>query len=479
MYDVIIVGAGIAGACVARELSRYKLKVLLLEKDNDVACGTTKANSAIIHGGYDPKPGSLKAKFNVEGNPMFDKISEELSVPFKRTGSMVAAFTEDELKTVKELCARGEENGVTGLRILSAQETKEMEPNLNDDVKGALYAPSCGIICPFILTYAMVENAMDNGVELQVNQKVTAIRKDEDFFRVVTESGEFRSKYVVNCAGVYADEIYAMVTDDPGFKITPRRGQYYVLDKTAGSFVSMPVFQTPTKMGKGILVLPTVHGNLLVGPDSEDIDDKENLDTEKKRLDYIWEASQKTSTKIPFRSTINSFTGLRASADTGDFIIGESDRVKGFINVAGFESPGLTASPAVALHVVDIIRGLNGGLEEKVDYNPRRRPVTWFNELSDEEKKEVIEKNPAYGRVICRCEMITEGEIVDAIHRSCGATTLDGAKRRARPGMGRCQGGFCSPRVIEILARELNIDALDVVKESKNSKILTGMTKTL
>lgn len=478
MYDVIIIGAGVSGTSVARELSKYNLKILILEKDNDVANGTTKANSAIIHCGYDAKPGTLKAKFNVLGNPMFDQLCEELDVPFKRTGSLVAAFNEKEVETLEELYNRGMENGVKKLKILSGAETGELEPNLSDTVQGALYAPDCGIICPFELAIAQAENALENGAELLLNQQVENIEKSEEGFKVTTGDGEFSSKYIVNCAGVHADEIYNMVAD-ADFSITPRRGQYFVLDKTAGDFVSMPVFQCPNEMGKGILVLPTIHGNLLVGPDSEDIDDKTKLDTEKERLNYIRQTASKTSDKIPFGDSINAFTGLRATPDTGDFIIGESDKVKGFINVAGIESPGLTASPAIGVHVAGIVADIAGGLEQKDDFNPRRKKVIRFSQLTDAEKAEVVRKDPSYGRVVCRCELVTEGEIVDVIKRKAGATTLDGVKRRARPGMGRCQGGFCAPRVLEILSRELNVDILDVVKDAKNSKILTGVTKSV
>lgn len=478
MYDVVVIGAGITGTFIARELSRYKLKILILEKNNDVANATTKANSAIIHCGFDAKPGTLKARFNVLGNPMFDRVCEELDVPFKRPGSMVAAFDDEELKTVEDLYSRGLQNGLKNLRILGADETKRLEPNLNDNVTGALFAPDCGIICPFGLAIALAENAMENGTELLLNQQVVSIEKEESVFNIYTSDRKFRSTYVINCAGLHADEIYNMVAP-AGFTITPRRGQYYVLDKSAGNFVSMPVFQCPSRMGKGVLILPTVHGNLLVGPDSEDIDDKTNFDTERERLDYVRTTAQKTSRGIPFNLCITSFTGLRATPSTGDFIIGESEKVSGFINVAGIESPGLSSAPAIAAHVVDIIKEIRGELAEKKDFNPRRRKVIRFEQLSSEEKAAIIKKDPSYGRIVCRCEMVTEGEIVDAITRKAGATSLDGIKRRVRPGMGRCQGGFCSPRVMEIIARELNVSILDVVKDSSGSRVLTGKTKTL
>ncbi|MFY9114756.1 MAG: NAD(P)/FAD-dependent oxidoreductase [Dethiobacteria bacterium] len=476
MYDVIVIGAGVTGASVARELSRYKLKIAILEKNNDVAEGTTKANSAIVHCGYDPQPGTLKAKFNVQGNPMFDKLSEELDVPFKRTGSMVVAFNDEELKTLHDLYARGMTNGVKRLKILSAEEARRLEPNLNDTVTGALLAPDCGIVCPFELTVALTENALENGARLFLNRQVKDIRKDSGGFTVITSDGTFESRYIINCAGLHADEIYGMVTD-ADFRINPRRGQYFVLDKTAGNLVSMPIFQCPGKMGKGVLILPTVHGNLLVGPDSEDIDDKSNFDTSRDRLAYVREAAAKTSNHIPFGQCITQFTGLRATPDGGDFIIGASERVKGFINVAGIESPGLTSAPAIAVHVAEIMKEVAGGLEQKEDFNPRRQKAIRFSALSPDEKAALIKKDPSYGRIVCRCEQVTEGEIVDAIRRKAGATSLDGIKRRVRPGMGRCQGGFCSPRIMEILSRELHIDILDVVKNTQDSKVLTGTTK--
>ncbi len=476
MYDVVIVGAGIIGTFIARELSRYKLKIAVLDKLNDVACATTKANSAIIHCGYDAKPGTLKAKLNVLGNPMFDSICEELDVHFKRVGSLVLAFNDEEMNTLNELYQRGIQNGLKNIYVVEKEQLKSLEPNLSDSAAGALYAPDCGIIGPFELAVALAENAVENGVELLLNTEVSAIEKNDELFKVQTTAGVIKARYIINCAGVHADHINNMVSKE-WFKITPRRGQYFVLDKSAGDLVSKVIFQCPTKMGKGVLVLPTVHGNILVGPDSEDIEDKQNLETTMERLEHVRTAAMKSIQNIPFDKSITSFTGLRASAEKGDFIIEESNDVKGLINVAGIESPGLSASPAIAQYVVQLIKEINGGFAEKEDFNPHRKKVMRFIELGDKEKAELIKNDPSYGRIICRCELITEGEIVDAIHRKAGAATLDGVKRRVRPGMGRCQGGFCSPRVMEILARELNKDILEIVKDSRASKILTGITK--
>ena len=476
MYDVTVIGAGIIGSFVARELAKYDLKVLVLEKDNDIANGTTKANSAIAHAGYDAKPKTLKAKFNVEGNKMFDKICEELDVPLKRIGSLVVAFSDEEMNTIRELYEKGLINKVPELRILNQQELLEKEPNLSEDVLGALYAPTAGILGPWELAIGLMENAMENGVALLLNSEVLHIEKLEDGYKVYTRDKEICTRYVVNCAGVYADKIHNMVAS-PSFTIKPRRGQYFLLDKTAGDIFNSVIFQCPTKVSKGVVVLPTVHGNLLVGPDAEDIEDKNNTETSMDSLNYIRSTALKTSTKIPFNQVITSFAGLRASPNTGDFIIQEVEDAKGFIDVAGIESPGLSASPAIGKYVVELLKEIDGNFKDNYKFNPIRRKLTHFMELSQEEKHEIIKADSRYGRIICRCENITEGEIVDAIHRKAGATTVDGIKRRVRPGSGRCQGGFCQPRVIEILARELNKGITEIVKDSLNTNIAIEETK--
>ncbi|WFA08380.1 NAD(P)/FAD-dependent oxidoreductase [Tissierella sp. Yu-01] len=476
MYDVVIIGAGITGGFIARELSRYGLNVIILEKDNDIANGTTKANSAIVHAGYDAKPHSMKAKLNVEGNKMFDYICEELDVPFKRIGSHVIAFSNEEMVIINELYEKGIINKVPGLRIIDKVELLQKEPNINENVLGALYAPTAGIVGPWELAIALMENAMENGVELMLNSEVINIDKLESGYKVYTKDNEIKTRYIVNCAGVHADEIHNMVAA-PKFTITPRRGQYFLLDKKAGNIVNTVVFQCPTKISKGVVVLPTVHGNLLVGPDAEDIEDKRNTETSDERLNYVKSASMRTSNKIPFNKVITSFAGSRASSDTGDFIIKEAEDAKGFIDVAGIESPGLSASPAIGKYVVELIKEIHGNLKENSKFNSTRKRIIHFMELSEEEKHEIIKRDPRYGRIICRCENITEGEIVDAIHRNAGARTVDGVKRRVRPGSGRCQGGFCQPRVIEILARELNKDITEIVKDGLNSNIAIGKTK--
>jgi glycerol-3-phosphate dehydrogenase len=476
MYDVTIIGAGIIGNFIARELSKYDLKVLLLDKENDVANGTTKANSAIVHAGYDAEPNSLKARFNVEGNKMMEQICKELDVPFKRIGSLVVAFNDEEMETVKGIHEKGLKNGVPNIRIVLKDELLEMEPNINPEAVGALYAPTGGIVGPWELAIALAENAVENGVELRLNTEVQNIEKQDNGYIIYTNDGEIDSKYVVNSAGVYADRIHNMVAE-PTFTLTPRRGQYYLLDKSAGTLVNRVIFQSPSKISKGVVVLPTVHGNLLVGPDAEDIDDRDNKYTSDDRLDFVKDRAKKTSDKIPFNMVITSFAGLRASPSTGDFIVEEVEGAKGFIDVAGIESPGLSASPAIGDFVANLLKEIDGNFIENEDFNPIRREMIHFMELSQEEKSRLIKEDPRYGRIICRCENITEGEIVDAIHRKVGGTSVDGIKRRTRAGMGRCQGGFCQPRVIEILARELGKGLTEIVKDGPNSNIAIGETK--
>ncbi|WP_142414121.1 NAD(P)/FAD-dependent oxidoreductase [Hathewaya massiliensis] len=476
MYDVAIIGAGIIGTSIARELAKYDIKTILIDKENDVSNGTTKANSAIVHAGYDANPGSNKAKFNVLGNKMYEELCKELDVPFKKIGSLVLAFDNEDIDTLKELKLKGQTNGVEGLELLTKEEVLNLEPNINKNIKGALYAKSAGIVGPFELSIALAENAVDNGVELILNSEVTDIKLVDHNYKIYINHGEreVESKIVINCSGVYADIISSMICNTD-FKITPRRGQYFVLDKSAGEIVNSVIFQCPNRLGKGVLVTPTVHGNLLVGPDAEDIDERDINETSESGLKFISEISKKSVENIPLNKVITSFSGLRATGDKGDFIIEESKEYKNFINVACIESPGLTAAPAIAVHVADMVKKNITNISLKKDFKPRRKLVR-FMELSTEDKNELIKKDPRYSKLICRCEKITEGEIVDIIHRNVGATTVDGVKRRIRPGMGKCQGGFCMPDIIEILSRELNVSMEEVVKDSLNSKILIEET---
>ncbi|MDU2288952.1 NAD(P)/FAD-dependent oxidoreductase [Clostridium disporicum] len=476
MYDVLIIGAGVIGASIFRELTKYNLKVAVVEKENDVAMGTTKANSAIIHAGYDPKCGTLMAKYNVRGNDMFEKICSELSVPFKRIGSLVLAFNNEDLKVIKDLFINGNNNGVKGLEILNKEEVLSLEPNISKEVIGALYAPTAGIIGPFEYTIALMENGYKNGGDIILESEVVSIDKLEEIFIIKIKDGkEIKAKYIINAAGIYADKIHNMICKEK-FKIIPRKGEYYVMDKSQGNIVNHTIFPCPSKVGKGILVTPTVHGNILVGPNAVDLEDKESLNTTSEGLKYIRKSVAHITEKIDFKESIRTFSGLRATSTINDFIIGEDSEVKGFIDVAGIKSPGLSSAPAIAEDIIKLLRNSGLNLMKNDNFIEVRTQVR-MSELSPLEKEELIKNQPLYGRMICRCEGITEGEIVDIIKNSFGKITLDGVKRRCRPGMGRCQGGFCGPRVQEIIARELNIKMEDVLLEKNDSIILYGKSK--
>ena len=474
MYDVAVVGAGVVGGMIARKLSSYNLKVCIIEKANDVAMGATKANSAIVHAGFDAKEGSLKAILNVKGSEMFPQVAKELGVKYINNGSIVIGFNDEDRATIDELLVRGTKNGVKNLCIVEKEELKKLEPNISDNVVCALYAPTGAITCPYELTVAAIGNAMDNGADLELNFEVKSIEDKGEYYTLKSDNKTLDAKYIVNAAGLYSDEIASMVGDD-SFKITPRRGEYILLDKECGKLVNTTVFRTPSKMGKGILVSPTVDGNLLTGPTSVNIEDKgDNSTTAKGFADIIREANENVD-GIPFNKTITSFCGLRAAGDTGDFII--NNKVKNFINVAGVESPGLSASPAIAEMVADLLEKAGLELTENKNFNPIRKPAHAFREASMEEKNRMIKENPAYGKIVCRCETVTEGEILDAIRTNPKPRDLDGVKRRTRAQMGRCQGGFCGPQIVEMLAKELGIAYEDVTKFGGNSVMNVGKTK--
>ena len=475
MYDVIIIGAGVSGSAVARELSRYRIKVCVLEKEEDVCCGTSKANSGIVHAGYDAAEGSLMAKLNVRGNEMMEALARDLDIPFKRTGSLVICLHEEDQPQLQTLYERGGRNGVPGLRILGREELKDMEPNISDEACAALYAPTAGIICPFELNIAMAENAAMNGVEFRFNTEVQDLKSTEKGWEIYTSQGVCETRYVVNAAGVYADVFHNMVSKNK-IHITPRRGDYCLLDKSAGSHVGRTIFALPGKYGKGVLITPTVHGNLLVGPTAVDIEDKEETNTTKEGLDEIIKKAGMNIKNLPMRQVITSFAGLRAHEDGHEFIIGEVKDARGFIDCAGIESPGLTSSPAIGEMVGNLIRD-KMNLEEKEDFISIRKGVLNPNTLDREQRNFLIQEKPEYGNIVCRCEMITEGEIIDAIQRPLGARSLDGIKRRTRAGMGRCQTGFCSPKTMEVLARELHIPISEVTKSGGNSGIIRGRNK--
>ena len=475
MYDVIIIGGGVTGSASARELSRYQAKICLLEKEADVCCGTSKANSAIVHAGFDAASGTLMAKLNVQGAEMMETMSKELDFPYKRIGALVVCKTEEDMPNLQRLYDRGLANGVKELRIILKDELKEMEPNIAEDVFAALYAPTSAIICPFSMNIAYAENANTNGVEFKFNTEVLDIKRVDDYFEIYTNNGVYETKYVVNSAGVYADKFHNMVSKKK-IHITPRRGEYCLLDKMAGKHVHKTIFSLPGKMGKGILVTPTIHGNLLLGPTSNDIDDKQGINTTAEGLSTILVKAELNVKNIPTRQIITSFAGLRAHEDGHEFIIGEVEDCKGFIDCAGIESPGLSSAPAIGLMIANILKE-KMKLVKKDNFIATRKGVLNPEELPIEERKQLIKEQPAYGNIVCRCEMITEGEIIDAIRRPLGAKTLDGVKRRTRAGMGRCQSGFCAPRTMEILARELGVDMSEITKSGKGSEIIVGINK--
>lgn len=474
MYDVVIIGAGVVGTMTARLLSKFALSVCVLEKENDVSMGATKANSAIVHAGFDAKEGSLKALLNVKGSQMMPKICEELGVDYKNNGSLVIGFNDEDKKTISEIFERGVKNGVLGIEILDRAALLEKEPNISQNATCALYAPTGAIVSPYELAIAAMGNAMDNGVKLKLGFEVKSIEKDGETFVISSDTESVSAKYIINAAGIFADKIAKMAGDN-SFEIHPRRGEYILLDRECGNIVSHTIFTTPTKMGKGILVSPTVHENLLLGPTSEDIEDKGNKSTTAKGLEKIINATNKSAEGVPINRAITSFCGLRAVGNTGDFII--NSPFAGFINLAGIESPGLSASPAIAEYAVELLKKQGLTLTDKNDFNPIRKPAHYFKNASIEEKNEIIKKDKSFGRVICRCETVTEGEILEAIRTNPKPCDLDGVKRRTRAQMGRCQGGFCVPYITEILAKELNIPYENVTKCGGASTVNIGRTK--
>ncbi len=476
MKDIIVIGSGVIGCAIARELSRYKADILVLERGNDVSVGTTKANSGIVHGGHDAKPGTKKAFYNVRGNAMYDALSKELEFPFRRNGSMVLCFDEAEKGGLKELYDRGIKNGVKGMYIVEGNaEIKKLEPYVADNAVAALVIPSGGIVSPYEMCIAYAENAATNGVQFRFESEVVGIDKIDGGFAVKCADGTtHEAKVVVNCAGVYADVINNMVCDEK-LHITARKGDYVLMDKTCGYIADHTLFQLPTKMGKGILVTPTTHGNILVGPTATDVPDKDDVATTADELNTAFNKALITVPTLARRNIITQFSGLRAHLDGDDFVIGESS-VKNFYNVAGIESPGLSCAPAIAVDISQEIAD-KMQLKEKLHFEAHRKAIPQFSKLSNTEREKLIEQNPLYGKVVCRCEMVTEGEIVDSIRRPVGAKDLDGVKRRTRAGMGRCQAGFCTPRIMEILARELGCDMEDISKRGGKSNVVVGRTK--
>lgn len=481
MYDVIIIGAGVTGCSIARELTRKERSILVLEASSDICEGTSKANSGIVHAGHDAVPGSLKAKLNVRGNQMMAELSRKLDFAYRQNGSLVLCFEEENRGKLEELYERGCKNGVQGLQILDEQQLLSIEPALTHHAIAALYAPTGGIVCPFGLTIAMAENAAQNGAAFLRNKRVDSIESMEQGYRIHTTDGSsYEASLVINAAGVHADEIHNMLPLKEGHKemhLIARKGEYCLYDKRAGELVDKTIFQLPGKYGKGILVTPTVHGNLLIGPTAVDIPDKEGVNTTGEGLETVMEKAALSVEKLPpARQIITSFAGIRAHHESDDFIIEESKGYPGFIDVAGIESPGLTSAPAIGEYVAQLVNQIAPALDKK-DFIDHRRGIISMEQASFEDKQKLIAQSPAYANMICRCEGISEGEILDAIHRPVGATTVDGVKRRTRAGMGRCQGGFCSPKVVAILARELGVPMEEIRKSGQNAVLLYGATK--
>ena len=473
MYDVAIIGCGVIGAAAAFELSKYKLNIAVIEKENDVAMGASRANSAIIHAGYDPEPGTLMARLNVQGCAMAEKLCKDLSVPYEKIGSLVLAFTESEMETVKKLYNRGTKNGVPDMRILSKEKILEMEPEVSREVVGALYAPSAGIVGPWEYTIAFAEVAVENGVKMHLRTKVEGIEWANGHYLLHTNNGDVEAKYIVNAAGVNSGKIHEMVAEKT-FEIRPNRGEYYVMDKAECARARHTLFQCPNENGKGVLVSPTVGGNLIVGPNAEGVSGEEDTHNTSSGMAFVQKMAAKSVPTINYRNSIRNFAGVRANLDKDEFQIGVA--AKNFIDLAGIKSPGLSSAPAIAQECAKLLAGEGLPMEKKENPITTRKKIH-FRTLSPEEKQQVIKENPLYGRVICRCETITEGEIVDAIHSPIPPCSVDGIKRRAGSGLGRCQGGFCGPRVLDILARELNVNPLDILQDKDGSFILMSETK--
>jgi len=484
MFDVAIVGAGVVGSCAARKLARFALKIVVLEKEDDVAQGSSRANSGIVHGGYDAKPGTLKAKYNVLGQRMFDQLAEELDFKFRRNGSLVIA-DEEGIVQLDVLKTQGIGNGLTDLRIIRGDELRRLEPNLNTNIHAALVVPCGGIVCPYAMTIAFAENAAANGVEFMLGQPVVGIKRCDGYFSISTPGKTIKAKMVVNAAGLYSDEINNMLSSRK-LKIIPRRGEYCLLDKTEGTLVKHTIFQLPTTLGKGVLVTPTVDGNLLLGPTSEAIDEKDNTATTANGLDKVLRQAQTSLNRLPVNKIISSFAGLRSTlvADgnvTNDFIIEEAADMPGLINLCGIESPGLTAAPAIG---VEVARMVADRLKPAVNvgFNPLRQGIKHFKDMTNEERKEAIQTNPDYGHVICRCESVTKAEIVAALRSPLGKNhsinSLDAIKYRTRAGMGRCQSGFCAMRLVDIIAEECSVDVTEVTKSGGDSNILACRNKS-
>ena len=473
MYDVTIIGGGVCGTAIAMYLSKYDIKCCLLEKDNDIAIGTTRANSGIVHAGYDPEPDTLMARLNVRGCELIEDLVEIMNIPYKKVGSMVIAFDENDEDHLRELYERGIANGVRGMELLDKEQLLEREPNLSPNVTGALYAPSAGVVNPWRLCIAMAEIAAKNGVEVFLDSEVTAIEKINGAFKITAGNKEYDTRYIINAAGLFSDRIAELV-GAKDFEIRPSKGQYYLLDKTSNWLVNSVIFQCPTEKGKGVLVSPTAEGNIIVGPNAESGNERDDVSTTREGLDFVAQEAAKTTKLIDYRENIRSFAGLRANSDKRDFIIGESALCRHFINVAGIKSPGLSSAPAIGEYVIEILEDCGLIMSKKEDWT-YPEPHICFADLTDEEKEELCKRDSKYGNVICRCNLVTEGEIFKVLDTYyVKPRTLDGIKRRTGSSMGRCQGGFCGVRIHEILCKYYNIEPETVLWDRNGSYIVAG-----
>ncbi|EJT6477879.1 NAD(P)/FAD-dependent oxidoreductase [Clostridium perfringens] len=468
MRDIIVIGAGVVGCSIARELSKYNLDVLVVEKNSDVSEGISKGNSGIVHAGYNEKIGTLKAKLNIEGNKIFDDLSRDLQFPFKRNGAFILAFSDEEMKTLESLKENGEKLGVEGLEILTREEALNIEPNLNKEIVGVLNVKTSGIVSPYEMTIALAENAAENGVEFKLNSKVTSIEKISEGYKVTLNNKELVSgKIIINASGLEGAFLNNLVSMSKR-EINPVKGEYCLFDKVAGAMINKTLFQVPNKLSKGVLVTPTAEGNLLVGPNAVE---GKTLGTSREGIDEILDKSKKSLEELPVARILNTFSGIRPKTKGGDFIIEEVEDAKNFINVIGIDSPGLTAAPAIGVYLVNMIKE-RLDLVEKKNFKKTREKIVRFAELSLEEKNKLIKEKPAYGHMVCKCEFITEGEIVEAIHRPIKALTVDAIKRRTRASMGGCQGIGCTLPISKILSRELGIDISDINKNSEGSPVI-------
>ena len=476
MFDVVVIGAGIVGSLVARKLSSYQLSIAVLEKEPDVGNVTTMANSAIVHSGYDPVPGTLKAKLNVLGNKMFDKLCEELDVEMERIGSLTVALYDEQLPLLDKLAERSAQNGVE-VKILSAEETLKLEPHLNPEVKGSLLAPTAGIVNPFTLSVHAMENAVDNGVKLFLNEKVVKINKESDFYSIVCQSGNvYQTKVVINAAGVYSDEIHKMV-EDIDYSITPRKGEYFILDHYTDDLVKHTIFPLPSEKGKGILVTPSIGGTYLIGPSAEAMPSKDDVSTDKPTLDDVRRQALDMVPSIPFNQVIRTFAGSRPTPSTHDFVIGFAKSDNHFINLSGIESPGLVSSPAIAEYVVSEYVSKVLDLKPNANFNPNVKKRPNLAKMSVEEKQAFIKKNPQYGQIICNCEKVSLGEILFEMNTSVPPTTIKAVKKRTRAGFGKCQGGFCQPLVIKLISEKFNIPLDKVLFQKAGSFVVPYKVK--